>query len=220
MREYIVNRFTGQVLKDLTDFSPDNIPENYAALNEAPVDQYVWDENGYKPPVMARLGWNQEGLHLLMYAKEPSVRGEIAQMGGRVCTDSCMEFFINPFPEHSSDYLNFEVNCIGTMLLGLGAGRHNRFHMAIPLLHMDIRTTLSSAAAHKGGWWALSYAVPARFIEDTYGQKLQPGLVMRGNFYKCADLYEFPHYGSWNPVQNPTPDFHRPESFGKLILGE
>ena len=220
MKRYIVNHFSGRAPKNLTDFSPEKLPADYATLNEAPIDQYVWDENGYKPRAMARLGWNDEGLHLLMYAKEPSVHGEIAQMGGPVCTDSCMEFFVNPFPEHSSEYLNFEVNCIGTMLLELGSGRRNRLHMAVPVLQMDLVTTLTSAAAHEGGWWALSYTVPARLIEEVYGQKLHPGLVMGGNFYKCADLYQFPHYGSWNPVHSPTPDFHRPESFGQLILAE
>ncbi|MDE6137165.1 MAG: hypothetical protein K2F97_06800, partial [Muribaculaceae bacterium] len=41
---------------------------------------------------------------------------------------------------------------------------------------------------------------------------------MRGNFYKCASATSQPHYLSWNPIDTPEPDFHRPEFFGKLIL--
>ena len=38
-----------------------------------------------------------------------------------------------------------------------------------------------------------------------------------GNFYKCGDETEFPHYGMWSEAVSDTPDFHRPECFGRLI---
>ena len=38
-----------------------------------------------------------------------------------------------------------------------------------------------------------------------------------GNFYKCDESLH-PHFGSWNPIEAPAPDFHRPECFGKLML--
>jgi hypothetical protein len=42
---------------------------------------------------------------------------------------------------------------------------------------------------------------------------------VRGNFYKCGDLTAHPHFLSWNPIDTPKPDFHRPEFFGELIFG-
>ena len=41
---------------------------------------------------------------------------------------------------------------------------------------------------------------------------------IRANFYKCADKSAHPHFLSWNPIDVPSPDFHRPEFFGELIL--
>ena len=41
---------------------------------------------------------------------------------------------------------------------------------------------------------------------------------IRANFYKCGDKTAHPHFLSWNPVEVPHPDFHRPEFFGKLIF--
>ena len=41
---------------------------------------------------------------------------------------------------------------------------------------------------------------------------------LRGNFYKCGDLTAHPHFLSWNPINTPKPDFHRPDFFGELIL--
>ena len=43
--------------------------------------------------------------------------------------------------------------------------------------------------------------------------------AVRGNFYKCGDKTAHPHFVSWNPVGTPSPDFHRPEFFGELLLG-
>ena len=41
---------------------------------------------------------------------------------------------------------------------------------------------------------------------------------IRANFYKCADKSAHPHFLSWSPIDVPSPDFHRPEFFGELIL--
>jgi hypothetical protein len=41
---------------------------------------------------------------------------------------------------------------------------------------------------------------------------------LRANFYKCADNTRIPHYVSWNPIEVASPDFHRPEFFGELLL--
>ena len=45
-----------------------------------------------------------------------------------------------------------------------------------------------------------------------------PGIHFRGNCYKCGDRTEHPHFLAWNPVHTPTPDFHRPEFLGEMIL--
>src|SRR3546814_9695772 len=37
-----------------------------------------------------------------------------------------------------------------------------------------------------------------------------------GNFYKCGDDLPEPHYVAWNPIDNPTPNFHLPQYFGEL----
>jgi hypothetical protein len=48
--------------------------------------------------------------------------------------------------------------------------------------------------------------------------KLEAGATLRANFYKCGDELQVPHFLSWNPIGVETPDFHRPEFFGKLVL--
>ena len=44
------------------------------------------------------------------------------------------------------------------------------------------------------------------------------GDCLYANFYKCGDKTVHPHYACWNPVGGEKPNFHQPQSFGKLIL--
>ena len=44
------------------------------------------------------------------------------------------------------------------------------------------------------------------------------GMRMKGNFYKCGDHLQKPHFLSWNPIHVDRPDFHRPEFFGELVF--
>jgi hypothetical protein len=41
---------------------------------------------------------------------------------------------------------------------------------------------------------------------------------IRGNFYKCADDTEMPHFVSWSPIHLPTPNFHCPDFFGEIYF--
>ena len=42
------------------------------------------------------------------------------------------------------------------------------------------------------------------------------GARMKANFYKCGDKLQTPHFLSWNRIDLPSPNFHRPDFFGTL----
>jgi hypothetical protein len=63
--------------------------------------------------------------------------------------------------------------------------------------------------------WELTVKIPLRIMginPENIPTKIQ------GNFYKCADGTDSPHYVTWSPVKTEIPDFHRPEFFGELIF--
>ena len=66
-------------------------------------------------------------------------------------------------------------------------------------------------------FWTMHYRIPIGFFEDYYQEKFTSDEAI-GNFYKCGDETEFEHYGAWNKVENPSPDFHLPQYFGKIIF--
>ena len=77
-------------------------------------------------------------------------------------------------------------------------------------------------AERHGGAWILHAQIPLSLLKQVYGispDTFAPGFAFRGNFYKCGDKTDVAHYGMWNPVLTPTPDFHRPEFFGTLRIG-
>lgn len=214
MNEYIIRRLpAGETLPDLT--SP--FSEAWKNCPAAPIANYIWDVNGYKPACEAKVMYDESGLYVYMCACEDKVRA-VMPMRGMVCTDSCLEFFLQADIARDM-YVNIETNPLGNQLIGLGKDRWYRFEcVQLPLKDMEVKHSVTDPDAPTGGKWEIAYRITAEWLEMWFGVKPESGLIMRGNFYKCGDKSEFAHYGSWNPVSSARPDFHRPESFGKLIL--
>lgn len=209
MNSYTIRRWRGETPQlDGKIFDP--AQEEFCALEYAPINHYVWAPNGYCPEARAYVGRTDEGLLVLMCAKERETIAVEDRMGGAVYRDSCLEFFLMGRPGAKRDYINFEVNVNGIAHIGLGEGRANRSHPAMLPAGMHI-----SHSRHDGGWWAICYNIPNSLIRELLGGELESEL--RGNFYKCDESLH-PHFGTWNPVVAPQPDFHRPECFGRLIL--
>ena len=208
MREYIVRPARCE-LPALAGLEFDPALEPFCAGPFAPIDRYAWGGE-YRPEARAYLAHDESGLRVLLCAREPSVSARVTAFGGDVWKDSCLECFLQPFADDPR-YLNIEVNAAGAALIAIGPDREHRVPFESCPGGMDIR-----ASRHAGAWWAVAYAVPHALIESAFGRRLKPGDAFRANFYKCDESIH-PHFGSWNPIQAPQPDFHRPECFGRLL---
>lgn len=190
----------------------------WSSAQIAKIDCFPWNKNNYMPETEARLLYSDTHLHVFFKAFEKQIQAEHLNMNDPVSRDSCVEFFINPDPESDTRYLNFEVNVIGTLLLGIGDNRHNRYKMQdIPSDLFNIRTSVTkeSLATYNNNYWFVKYSIPFSFIKKSYGDiEFKPGKKMKANFYKCGGQYR--HFGCWNPITWQRPDFHRPEFFGIL----
>ena len=189
-------------------FDPEK--EQFCRGEYATIDHYAWGGE-YRPEARAYLAWDGDGLNVLLCAREETVSARVKAFNGDVWTDSCLEFFFQPFADDPR-YLNIEVNAAGAALIGIGAGREGRTRLKECPAGMDIR-----ASRHDGGWWAVAYHVPFAVVGALFGREWTPE-TFRGNFY-CCDETIHPHFGSWNPIDAPAPDFHRPECFGELVIG-
>lgn len=190
-------------------FDPDGEP--FCRLPCAAIDCHPWGGD-YRPEARAYVGWDDAGLRVLLCAREATIAAAATEFGGEVWKDSCLEFFLRPF-EDDPRYMNIETNAAGAALMAVGPDREHRAALKRCPEGMDIRTS-----KHEGAWWAVAYTLPFSLIGELFGRPLAPGAALRGNFYKCDESIH-PHFGCWNYIDAPAPDFHRPECFGELIIG-
>lgn len=171
---------------------------------------------GWLPPCPVK-AWFQachdgERLYLRLEAQEHPVYATLVGPLDQVCRDSCLEFFFAP--DGGERYFNFELNPLGTLCLGFGAGRSARVRQ-VP---RDLgQFQIEPFTTPKG--WGVTFTVPADFVRLYF-----PSFALSGeaaaNFYKCGDDTPTPHYLAWSPLTSPAPDFHRRQDFGRLIFAQ
>lgn len=173
----------------------------------------------YCPEAAFRIAANSHSFLLHYKVTEDSVRARYGADNGKVWTDSCVEFFSQPAGDDI--YYNLECNCVGTVLLGAGAERHNRERAnAGTLASIQRWASLGRRPFEEicgARSWEVALIVP---FTAFFKHRLRSvaGKVVRANFYKCGDELRQPHYLSWNPIQLPGPDFHCPAFFGELSV--
>ena len=177
----------------------------------AKMDNYVWDETGYKPQNFAMALAGDAGITVLLSSDEHPVTAVQTEFNGQICEDSCLEVFINANPERDNRYFNFEISASGAFLVGLGSDRYDRNN----IFDVDPEIFCVETNVAEDGWCAKIF-IPFEFMESRYGMKI--GKEFRGNFYKCGDKTPIPHFGTWAPVAAPEPDYHRPECFGTFVI--
>lgn len=184
-------------------------------IPQARIATYAWGGD-YRPLAWARLCFvPRRGFFLRLECEETDPKATYEKTNDPVCKDSCMEAFLNFKPElPGSGYLNLEANAKGTLLCGYGRDRYGRKSLGDLGAPYPAVTPFISASS-----WGWEAEIPLPLLRQVYGEaEFVPGDRLKGNFYKCGDETEPPHYGSWSPIQNPTPDFHRPEGFGDLVI--
>src|SRR6266496_6860766 len=69
----------------------------------------------HRPRTAARVLHDEGNLYVLFNVADRYVRCVNTEFQGRVCWDSCVEFFVQP--KADKGYFNFELNCGGAMML-------------------------------------------------------------------------------------------------------
>ena len=176
-----------------------------------------WQEYPYKPSAAFRVARSEKHLVIMYDVKGLDLRAASLQDNGPVWEDSCCEFFVS----HPSDgtYYNFELNCIGTLLAAKRRSRTDADMFSAEQLARIIRhSSLERKAYEENGKiysWSTALCIPFDLI-DIDAENLP--VCIKVNFYKCADMTAHPHYLSWNRIEIPSPDFHRPDYFGELVF--
>ncbi len=197
-------------------------------LDCAEIRHFHSRSSGHHPKATASVGYNASSLHVFFRVDDRYVVCRHTEYQSPVCTDSCVEFFVQP--KADKGYFNFEVNCGGCLLLGYiedpertpdGFKKCTRVPWeearAIRIQHSMPETVLPER--EDPVVWTIQYAIPFALFERYVGT-LGPvaGQTWRGNFYKCADASSHPHWAAWAPIGDEL-NFHQPRYFGTLRFG-
>ncbi len=180
------------------------------------VDTWPWNYS-YSPETEFRVTHGDEKFHISLrsYEKDPVAR--ISRQNGPVCNDSCMEFFFSTAEDCSTGYFNFEVNSNPTFLFDYHDPEGNEEHVDCTAEDLCIRTTYGKDGNGREYWqidFDLGFDLIKKYVP---GAGFTSGTVFRANVYKCGCTDQPDHYGSWNLVDTPAPDFHVPRCFGLFI---
>ena len=158
-----------------------------------------WQEYPYRPDVAFSVARSRTHLAVLYHVRGLDLRAMAMEDNGNVWEDSCCEFF--------------------AALASKRTSRENAEMFSAEALSRVVRhSTLQRKQRELDGkifGWSVGMCVPFDLIGADPDNL--PSSI-RANFYKCADKSAHPHFLSWNPIDVPSPDFHRPEFFGELIL--
>ena len=176
---------------------PSLLDEN--GIEFQPLDVVNWKDYPYKPEVSFRIAHTGREILLHYKVKEAS------------------EFFVSP--EGDDRYYNFECNCAGRLLIQGGAVNERRPTASQEVLGMVKRWSSLAGEPFEERLgecsWELVMVIPvSAFFQHSVGSL--DGKTMKGNFYKCGDKLQTPHFLSWSPIGLERPMFHCPAFFGTL----
>ena len=78
--------------------------------------KFQWYQSGEQEQTEAKIVWDDERIYFAFKCDDKHIWGDIFTNFGPVSRDDCCEAFIRPSPSGAEnlDYLNYEINCIGT----------------------------------------------------------------------------------------------------------
>lgn len=187
------------------------------------IENYPWDETGYKPKTEVKLCYTDNDILIKFTSCEKEVRVETNEFNGPVWHDSCVEFFFLPDPKNDDRYLNFEINAKGVLLLQLDNRPPDRHYLTyIDPSYFNIKAAITDSNYKEYSDfkpWTIEYKIPFDFIKDFFkGFEIKSGTKIKGNFSKCGDKTSTPHFGTWANIETEKPAFHVPEFFKELIF--
>ncbi|MCH2115670.1 MAG: carbohydrate-binding family 9-like protein [Pirellulales bacterium] len=188
------------------------------------IRQYMGERPEHRPGAQAKVLYDDENIYVTFRVEDRYVRAVAQENQDSVCADSCVEFFFTPGIDPNLGYFNLETNCGGTALFhyGKNPGSERTLISNADIGRIEIAHSLPKVVEPEiiePTTWTLQYRLPFKVLER-YCPIVRPaaGVVWRANFYKCADQTSHPHWLTWSHVDNPQPNFHLPQFFGKIVF--
>ncbi|MFA5044581.1 MAG: carbohydrate-binding family 9-like protein [Paludibacter sp.] len=206
-----------EALNDIDIESAGNLLEDFGQRDKIEMLNWI-NDFPYRPITLFHIARSKDSIFIKYAVQGSMLRAIYSNDQDPVHEDSCVEFFCKPVD--SASYNNFEFNCIGTCSASRRKGRADE---VVPLSTDELQTIERFPSIGRRAFnelegmfeWELTVKIPFTLI-GIDPQHLPEKIL--GNFYKCADGTDSPHFVTWSPVTTEKPDFHTPHFFGELYF--
>lgn len=208
------------LVKKIDDNLKTSIDEmQFSEIESIHINNYLWMNNNYNPNVEAKVCYSAKNIFVYFKVYEKEITATYTNINDPVYKNSCVEFFVNLFPEMTDKYFNFEMNAIGTIYVGFGAIGKRKILPIEDIKLVKVFSTLTKpfVGQIENDFWEIKLSIPINLLEKYYKQKFESNPAI-ANFYKCGDATKYEHYGCWNLINSEKPNFHLPKYFGDLLF--
>ncbi|MHB9028727.1 MAG: carbohydrate-binding family 9-like protein [Candidatus Latescibacterota bacterium] len=216
--QYTVKRATGKIVIDgILDEA------DWSAASSVGAFQFPWWSAGDKEQTQVKILWDDKFLYISYKADDKHIWADHYDTNGDTCLDDCVEIFWNPNPDAGNSYHMFEMNCLGNLLsvtnnLTLKRSIKERESRILPPhIGQTLQGTVNNDADADTGW-ILEVAIRFEdYTELSGGNVPKDGDIWRAGLNRCGGKTN-EQYSQWSPSRTPTPSFHAPNDFGKLVF--
>ena len=200
--------------------------KEWKKVKSVTMTHYMGDVPDFKPEAQAKMVYDKDNLYVIFRVKDRYVKCVTDRINGPVYRDSAVEFFFSPDTEKPLHYFNYETNCGGTALMQFHVyndGKRESTRIAAEdIALVEINPSLPKTVdpeITEDITWTIEYRIPLSLLRK-HSAITTPakGVEWRANFYKIAEITSNPHYITWSKVDQPRPNFHVPENFGRIIF--
>ena len=186
--------------------------------------KFQWYQSGEQEQTEDKIVWDDERIYFAFKCEDKHIWADHYRPNDPVSADDCCEAFIAPVGEgpEQLDYINYEINCIGTWKVGYHADSRKKI---LPSwqepwgieIGRYIKGTVNKDDDIDEGW-VLEYSIPWSHFSE-FGAKFPPrdGQIIHVGLHRTGGKTNI-QYSQWSPSQTEKPQFHSPKDFGKVIL--
>ena len=170
-------------------------------VRAAALDKANFSPDTVCPETNVRVVSSDKGFTLRFDCAEQNPHAQYHGLNDPSWLDSCVEWFLAP-DNDDANYINFEQSAGGALLIGKGTSRHNRALLGDTIEEFEIEREIREDG------WSVKLFIPFAFLRK-YFNKIDR--TFKGNFQFCNE--DKGMYLTWNTINVPAPDYHRPEFF-------
>ena len=183
---------------------------------------FPWFKEGEREQSIVKLLWDDDNLYVAHICQDAHIRAEHADHDDPVPEDDCFEVMIVPDPARPN-YYNVEWNVRGAYVDGRrpdGPQAPRAEWDVRGMRHAGVYVGTPNDDGDRDAYWICEVAIPWDNLAEVMPHSPpRPGDEMRVNFNRHGGAVNM-QYSQWSPVDSPTPAFHAPHRFGRVVFSD